>query len=440
MRILLRYYGLQGLHYWQNLSLRFKIELLVIAVIFTAFFVEKATYLFDSWLQSRSMTPIGLSAFILNILLIFYGATVPFIYYKLLPRQTGFHLLRIQPLSRSSLLVLLVLSSIKYLLIPLLIMIPISIALSVTTNPVAVTYFLLGMLIYPVFFLLTIHYLNISLTGYAKPIAIYFVILSVYYAFFALFYFVLNGYLPYQFLVTLLATYWFYRQRDSWDSPEIWIETVQKDRTNPFSKLRYMDFPQSMRPLVARELLVSLRNIRYLRLKFISTLLYILLLLSGYEYYRDSYLNFSSAITLIFIWIHYSYQFNEKYVQPEIRVFIRTMPLKFFTLITARIFSEMLYIIILLIMQNLILIFHGISLMLILYLTAGVLFFATIIFYIIAIVRIQFYDNPRLAGYAYHFLVIFSVIMIANFYLVGPLITMFLLIYLTIISRRQIVK
>ena len=43
--------------------------------------------------------------------------------------------------------------------------------------------------------------------------------------------------------------------------------------------------------------------------------------------------------------------------------------------------------------------------------------------------QIMFYDDPRLAGYAYHFTIIFLLIMTINFRLVGPLISIILLTF-----------
>ncbi len=440
MNILLRYYALQAQHYWRNLSIRFRIELLLIALLFTAFFSEKATRLFGSWLTTGSVTSFGLTIFALNVLLLLYAATVPFIYYKLLPRQPGFHILRVQPLNRISLMLLMILSAVKYHLIPLLLMLPVLIALALTTNFSAVILFLLGMFICPVYFILLIHVLNVSVPGYVRPVTLYFATTGAYFILLGLAYLFFAYYTVYQLGMILLPGIWFYQKRSIWDRPVLWHTPVKKSRSNPLSRIRYPDFPRILRPLTAREILVSLRNVRYLRLKLFSTLLYILLLTAGYDYFSDSYINFVSAVTLVFIWIHYSAQFNEKYVQPEIRVFMRTMPLKFFPLVLARIISELIYILLLLILQNIILLIAGIPAALMLYLSAGVLIFATAVFYVIAVLRILFYDNPRLAGYAYHFLIIFSLMMTANFYLVGPVVILALLAYLTLLSRRQIVK
>jgi hypothetical protein len=337
-------------------------------------------------------------------------------------------------------MMLMILSAVKYHLIPLLLMLPVLIALALTTHFSAVILFLLGMFVCPVYFVLLIHVLNVSITGYVRPIALYFATTGAYFLILALVYMFLAYYAVYQLAMILLPGILFYQKRFVWDRSVSWPAGTKKIRSNPLTRIRYPDFPRILRPLAAREILVSLRNIRYLRLKLFSTLLYILLLTAGHDYFSDSYINFVSAVTLVFIWIHYSSQFNEKYVQPEIRVFMRTMPLRFFHLVAARIVSELIYILLLLILQNIFLLISGIPVILMLYLSAGVLIFATVVFYIIAILRILFYDNPRLAGYAYHFLIIFSLMMTANFYLVGPVVILALLVYLTILSRRQIVK
>jgi hypothetical protein len=54
---------------------------------------------------------------------------------------------------------------------------------------------------------------------------------------------------------------------------------------------------------------------------------------------------------------------------------------------------------------------------------------AHIILFSMLNVKIMFFDNARLAGYAYHFSIIFFGIMIFNYRLAGPVITLIVLIY-----------
>ena len=66
--------------------------------------------------------------------------------------------------------------------------------------------------------------------------------------------------------------------------------------------------------------------------------------------------------------------------------------------------------------------------------------FSAILLFIIINIRLLYLENARTAGYAYHSLVIFSILMIGNFYLVGPLVIFGLLIYLSWLSYRQFVN
>ena len=66
--------------------------------------------------------------------------------------------------------------------------------------------------------------------------------------------------------------------------------------------------------------------------------------------------------------------------------------------------------------------------------------FSIFVLYIITLIRVIFYDNPRAAGYAYHILIIFTVVMTIQFYFVGPIITLFIIIYLHFKSYHQFVR
>ena len=109
-------------------------------------------------------------------------------------------------------------------------------------------------------------------------------------------------------------------------------------------------------------------------------------------------------------------------------------------IILAKFISEFLYILIIILILSIFLIIHGLSLLNILIFLGMVFTFSVFILYLMILMRTLFYDNPRFAGYAYHLTVIFTVIMTLNFYLVGPLITVGILIYLNIKSYRQFIN
>jgi hypothetical protein len=199
--------------------------------------------------------------------------------------------------------------------------------------------------------------------------------------------------------------------------------------------------PAKIYPLFAKEILAQIRNKHYIRLKIISLLIFCLILLFlNSSRFQDTYFNLVSLTTFVFIWVHSSHQFNEKYVLREPVFFIKTLPFRFYQYWLAKFLSEFLYILVFICLLLIFLTIHDAAINDIFSLLVGVIIFAFFILSIITLFKILFYDNPRFAGYAYHFLVIFSVIMIINYYLVGPIITIAILIYLTITSYRHFVK
>jgi hypothetical protein len=211
-----------------------------------------------------------------------------------------------------------------------------------------------------------------------------------------------------------------------------------------FAKLNYFNFPSlvpaSIRPLFVKEILAHIRNPHYMRLKLISLILYIISIGVAEIYLSENYDILILILTLFLIWEHYSHQFNEKYVSKEPINFFKALPFKYYQYSLAKFFSESLYILIIIIICMTAAFLHGLSPTKILNLLVIITVFAFFILYLITIIRIIFYDNPRFAGYAYHFLVIFTFVMSWNFYLVGPFITLMIILYLHFWSYRIFVK
>ena len=143
---------------------------------------------------------------------------------------------------------------------------------------------------------------------------------------------------------------------------------------------------------------------------------------------------------IIFIWVHYSSQFNEKYVLPENDVLMKTMPFSYLQIWIAKFSFEMLFALFLALVTPLFLWTAGVNAATIFSILLILLLFAVFILTIMTTLRISFYEQPRLAGYAYHFLVIFSAVMIMNFYLVGPIVILGLLFFLIIRGYLQFSK
>ena len=140
------------------------------------------------------------------------------------------------------------------------------------------------------------------------------------------------------------------------------------------------------------------------------------------------------------IWEHYSHQFNDKYVTKESSYLIKVMPVKFYQYCLSKILGEFIYILLILIVVLIATIIHGVSLQHIFIILLIISLFSLFVLYTITLIHVIFYDNPRTSGYAYHFLVIFTLVMNFQYYLVGPLMTLFMLIYLHFKSYRQFVR
>jgi len=165
---------------------------------------------------------------------------------------------------------------------------------------------------------------------------------------------------------------------------------------------------------------------------FALVLLILLLFLTPYSNTQTI-----AAISFLFIWLHYAHQFNEKYTFTDSKFLIRSMPVRYYQIWSARFINELIFLIPVLIICFIALVIFESNLELVLLIFLALLLFALITLFIITNIRMIFYDNPRMAGYAYHVLIIFAAVMITNFYLVGPLVIFALLIYIGFMSHRQ---
>lgn len=175
-------------------------------------------------------------------------------------------------------------------------------------------------------------------------------------------------------------------------------------------------------------------------MKIINLSILIAVLLFSQGYFSESYPQVAALISFIFIWIHYTHQFNEKYVFKEPRQILNMLPLSYRQIWLAHFLLETGFLIPVLLIFLSALLLYGSAAQQILLLMLALLLFSLFILYTITNVRMIFYDDPRLAGYAYHFLIIFSAIMISSFYLVGPLVAIFLLLYTHYLSFRNFAR
>jgi len=448
MNAILKYHLRQLLNYWYHLRFRIRVELIILFLIFFTFFTDKLTRYFTQLLAQPDTSPIGLTTLLLHFLLVIIFITTPFIYFNLFPKQKGLSTLSLFPLKKSETLTLQLVYFFKYHVLIFLISLPILTALVLSAG--------LQYILYIVFFsfssliLSTILVLFLARKYHLRIQVLfrYYLFLILYILFFAVMYWFTNLYFYTMILVILaaltIAIKVWEKHSEDWDQILNRYRAVAQKSSQALSKLTYFNFPRlipkSFSPLLIKEFLSHIRNKNYIRLKIFSLAVYLSLLILIGTFYFEYYTSAISILTILLIWEHYSHQFNEKYVLKESRFYIRVLPITYIQYSLSKFLSEFLYIIIVLILILILTLLHGIELIRIVNVLGIVTLFSVFVLYLITMIRVLFYDNPRMAGYAYHFLIIFSMVMIFNFYLVGPIITIFVILYIQFISYRQFTK
>ena len=438
----------QLLNYWHSLRLRVRFEIIFLFIVFYTFFTGKFISYVHLLLLQPDTSPTGLCTLIVHIHLLVVVLSTPFIYLNLFPKQKGLLNLSIYPLKKSDAFVTLMTYFVKYQMIIILIVTPVYTALALSTGILMLTYILLfscSSVILSALLVLILVSINQSRL---KIFILYFSTVFIYLTFFVFLYITSDFYFLYSILVIicgwiLLLKSW-NKQWQSWD--------LMLNRFRPFiqrsnqykTRLTYFKFPRLLpkivQPLFIKEILSHIRNKNYMRLKIISLAIYMAVLILVDIYYHEYYTNAVAILSLMLIWEHYSHQFNDKYVTKESSYLIKVMPVKFYQYCLSKIFGEFIYILLILIVVLIATIIHGISLQHIFIILLIISLFSLFVLYTITLIHIIFYDNPRTSGYAYHFLVIFTLIMNFQYYLVGPLMTLFILIYLHFKSYRQFVR
>jgi hypothetical protein len=448
MNAILKYHIRQLLNYWYHLRFRIRLELFILFIIFYIFFTDKLTHLFTQLLAQADTSLTGLTTLVLHFLLVIIFITTPFIYFNLFPKQRGLSTLSLFPLKKSEALTLQLVYFFKYHVLLFLIALPILTALILSTG--------LQYIFYVVFYsfsslMLSAILILLLASKYHKRIGVlfrYFLFLMLYILIFAVMYWFTNAYFYTMILVILAALtiafrVWEQHSQD-WDQILNRNRPVAHKSNQTLSKLTYFNFPRlipkSLRPFLIKEFLSHLRNKNYMRLKIFSLAVYLSLLIVIATFYFEYYTSAISILTILLIWEHYSHQFNEKYVLKESRFYIRALPITYLQYSLSKFLSEFLYIILILILILILTVLYDIEVIKIVNVLGIVTLFSVFVLYLITMIRVLFYDNPRMAGYAYHFLIIFSMVMIFNFHLVGPIITIFVILYIQFISYRQFTR
>lgn len=448
MNTILKYYLLQFKNYWRQLRFRIQAEIIILFIIFFTFFSDKLVTYFNSLLSQPNTTQFGLVAFILHITLLAAIIPTPFIYFNLFPKQKGIMILQFQPLSRTNVLTTLMVHFFKYDLIVLSIIAPVFTALAICTGIISLVYMLFLFISFLFFSMLILFVLINTINKKSLSIVLYYLIFFFYFLLFFILYWRSEIFLLYDVIIMLLGWIFLIRYWNShwisWDIILLKFRPIIQRGGQYFTKLTYANFPslipRSLRPFFVKDVLGYLRNKSYMRLKLVSLIIYIFLIIVIEIYFRQNYSALISIFTLLLVWEHYSHQFNEKYVMKEPRSLIKVLPIRYYQFSLAKFLSEFLFILVILMILFTSLLCHGLPWNQIIGITALITLFALFVLYMITIIRVIFFDNPRFAGYAYHFMIIFTLVMSYNFYLVGPMITLLIIFYLQFVSYRQFVK
>ncbi len=445
MNLILKYHFFQLYNFWRQLGLRIQIEIAILLIIFYTIFTDKLIYYFNQLLDKPDITTWGLNGFVVHALLILALFSTPFIYFSLIPKQKGLKILGAQPLSGSQALTSLILYYLKYELILIFLAVPAFTALSISTGIFPMLYGFSIFIAFSIYSLIIIHILSIKSEKRSLILFKYFLLCSGYFVLYFYLYWNTEIAVYGDIVMMLLALFilgsaW----RSHWHTWDQIIGRMRPALDRSAKKLTVIQYsslsnirPESIRPLFIKEFLSQFRNKHYMRLKILSLLIYISALLIIEVFFSEHFIPALSVISFFLIWEHYSHQFNEKYAGKEPHYFYKVLPLRFYQVIFAKFISEFLYILIIILVLSIFLTIHGLPLLNILIFLGMVFTYSVFILYLMILMRTLFYDNPRFAGYAYHLMIIFTIVMNLNFYLVGPLITVGILIYLNIKSYRQ---
>lgn len=433
LRILFR----QPIHIWRTLELRHKIEAFLLFMLIFAFLATRLNYLFNSWL-AQSATVSGLSLLIINIFTLQLSLSLLFVFLWLLPRQKGLQILLTTPVQNRSLFKALFYYSFKYISVYLILLLPMIVALASATTITSALITILTICITILAYFSLFIFISKVFNSNTPFMVVSLLIITIHHGLFAWLYWQTDYTFLFQSIILLasvILTVWAYTKPCAL-SLDRFVKYQHKEYKAPDFKTtltasipRFL--PRVVQALFEKEIAGLWRNNKYRRQKYFSMVLFLIMALFLAASDLTDKGIWMMVLSILLLWVHYSNGFNEKYVYPDPDWLIRTMPIKFRQLLAAKYFSES---------PLLLFVFGGLFIFLQISGTelAGQIAILGTTFFIMHIIlfsmlsfQIMFYNDPRLAGYAYHFTLIFVLIMILNYRLVGPVIALALLSYFT---------
>ena len=426
----------QPLNIWQTLDLRHKIEALLLFVLIYAFMATRLNTLFANWI-SYGATDIGITLLISNLFTLLFTISSILLIRWFIPKQKVVNILISKPLDKQQTTNILTYCAFKYLSIYCILLIPVVSALFSNFGFYPALLYLSTVFSISYAFLLLFFQLKNSYKEGSVFIISGMLVSIIYHGLFATLYWTTNYAHLFQLIVlaaSLFLIFYLYKFSKTGLKLENFLGYKKKENSRPkiakTLEFRFVQlFPIRIQALFEKEIYCLWRNSYYRRLKIQSYIIFVLLNLLIITIQIEHKEIWLAIINCLVIWLHYSNSFNEKYVVPDPEWLIRTLPIRFRHLFLAKYFAEIAFVVLLLFSDVLFLQFTGNGLLVQLYTLLFILAFAHVVLFTMLNFQIMFYDNTRLAAYAYHFALIFIVIMILNYRLVGPVIALGLLMF-----------
>ncbi len=430
-----RYLFLQPRNLWRTLGFFQKVQFILVLFIVYVYLITRLNDLLSGWLTDGQTTSSGLASLTGHLFIFSILVSTPFIFIFLVPRQKNLPVFYGKPLSYKFLLQMLAYIYNKYQILNLLLFLPVWIALMLS-DVFAGLAMLLLLLIYYVFAFLIFFLLYAMIESRPAYLAVSFLIISGHSLLYALFYRIIGAAWIFDGILLIVMagiSIMILKKRSPTELEVLYPPTIHIFNRKQSGRLDFSSIPRFLpkvtQVLFNKEFLGLWRNPAYRRLKaitFLGAVLVLTAMAAGQVEYREMWM--TVALGLI-IWLHYSSFFNEKYISAEPGWFFNTMPFRFYQVWFSKFLVEFIFVLVLIITFWLFLLLSNYGAAAQLHLLGLVLLFALIILATMLNFKILFYNDPRLAGYAYHFTVVFLVIMSLNYRLVGPLISIFLLLF-----------
>ena len=428
---LLKILWLQPLNAWKSLTLPARLQhafllLLIYAYAGTRLFKYLNILRFrDPLLYQQLLWAAAL------LIAVFFLLSAPFLLRRVLPAQNGFAHFLILPLRPGQLRTLVWYYTHKYWIIVWAIFLPLPVALLTrdALSALLLTAFVLfaDVVVLFVFFILFLRIHSSALFyGVAAAGAIIWMVICGFLWRFPAYWPIIGV-----FLLLSLSGLALLFKRSVRPSTEPWLALMRQTMRSSRTRRSVSVSGNRAKALFLRDWLNHLRNPSYLKTKLVLLLLLIfggLIIFRSYS--ADKALLLFSAFWLGLIWWHYSGVFNRRFAQSEPEWFFRLVPLPFVRFVLMRFVNEFVFVVVMLGFYSAVLRASGFGFaqqwQWLLLLT----FFSAVILLTMIAFRILFYDDPRTGGYAYHFSIIFFVVMTLNYYFTGPLLTLlFLIVY-----------